>query len=289
MTVVTLEKDRAVLRLSEGKETTIPVAELVNRLAPEVIDTQGLMLPPGTRWARRTPGGFVLVHETPNVVMNLRWIARESEAPYGEEAIYRDVRLSLPYIVVFAHYGVRARQLVLSDRNECYFRTSPLKSEDDPLFFPALLNCSRFSTPEGHPLSWICTQNLDRGPLRGMNHPNRYLQASLGILLHHLFHAAFNRSSELSELTSWFTSTVDAGVDPRLASVEAWEEGTRENPLMALDVPWLPTGLSVKQVTERVASGMSVKPVTTAEDVARLILRGHRSLRRPGLFDGVVP
>ena len=53
-------------------------------------------------------------------------------------------------------------RLTLTLANEAFFRSGPIRSPDDELCFPALLNCSLFNPPADHPLAWICTQHLDR-------------------------------------------------------------------------------------------------------------------------------
>ena len=90
----------------------------------------------------------------------------------------------------------------------------------------------------------------------------------------------FNRSSEHHELSSWFTETVSAGVDPRLASVETWEAASAEEPLFVLQVPWLPTGKTLGQVIERIRDQRGSRRIETAQDVARVVLNSQSPDRR---------
>ena len=72
-----------------------------------------------------------------------------------------------------------------------------------------------------------------------------------------------------------------AGIDPRIASVEAWEEATKTDPLFVLEVPWLRTGKTLREVTDRIAkAGSGAKPVASAADVARLIVNSQPRKRR---------
>jgi hypothetical protein len=93
-------------------------------------------------------------------------------------------------------------------------------------------------------------------------------------LLRHLLEAGFNRSSEHHELNSWFAETVAAKVDPRIASVQAWQRATSEDPLFVLEVPWLRTGLSLREVADRIARvhGRAGPRITCADDIVRLVI-----------------
>ena len=101
-----------------------------------------------------------------------------------------------------------------------------------------------------------------------------FLNEPCEALLRHLLESGFNRSSEHHELNSWFSETVAAGVDPRIASVRDWERATAEDPLFVLEVPWLPTGLSLGKVADRIARvhGRPGRRITCADDVARLVI-----------------
>ena len=129
---------------------------------------------------------------------------------------------------------------LIAQENECFFRTEPLRSLNDPVFYPALLNCSKFDPPDGRPLSWICTQFMqDRANqiARKSTDPNVTMRKGMEALLHCLLETGFNYSSEHHELTSWFT--VSKEQDPRIATVERWEAETKKDPNFVLDVPWL--------------------------------------------------
>jgi hypothetical protein len=176
------------------------------------------------------------------------------------------VRIGLPYLVTLAVFD----GAVLTDANECFFRTAPIGSEDDALCYPALLNCSRFHVPDGHPLSWICTQKLDRATIAA-DDPNVQMRSGLKALMHCLLESGFNESSEHHEAASWFSES--RRVDPRIATVEAWQEATAADPLFVLEVPWLPTGLTIRQVVERSYRNLpgGGQTVESVGDLARII------------------
>jgi hypothetical protein len=256
----------------EGPEATLPLPDFLGRLSPPVPDTGDLVMPDGTALVRTRGACTVLVHQTPPAVCKLQWIADGSPAQFGAGTVYRDVTIALPYLLVLAVF----ENGELSGASECFFRNAPVTSPDDELHYPALLNCSKFTPREGRPLSWICTQKLDRSRIVGTGRNTR-IRSGLKALLHCLLETGFNYSSEHHEGSSWFTES--RGVDPRVASIEAWEQATSVSPLFVLDVPWLKTGYSVARLVERIFSqrppAVQPPPLSTAGDLARLVFNGR--------------
>jgi hypothetical protein len=274
--VVTLEGNQVRAVLPEGTQGTMKISDLLERLRPSVPDTCGVILPDGVKTIVPIAGGLVLVHQTPPKVYSFRWIADDSEAAYGPGTSYRTVRIALPYVIVLAVFGHTGRRgLVLGDRNECFFANEPLEVRGlkSPLAYPALLNCSLIGEAE-QSISWICTQHLSRSKRRPGESQDSVLRGGLSDLLQHLLESGFNRSSEEHEGASGFSASTDAGIDPRIASVEDWEKATLENPLFVLDVPWLPTGKSLGEIVGRIHSPSRRRPAQTFEtaaDIARVI------------------
>jgi hypothetical protein len=276
---VILQNDSALGLTPEGASHSLPLVEFIERLAPRVPTTLDQVLPDGIRAMVPGRGSCVVVHQSSPQPMSLRWVAADSDERVGPGTKYRTVRLALPYVWILALYRRRGDRMVLSGANECFFSNEPLRCLDQEPCFPALLNCSRFKDGMPKPLSWICTQHLDFNRLMTELPAERSISDGMAALREHLFAAAFNESSEQHELSSWFKETVEAKVDPRLASVEAWEQATAADPLFALEVPWLKTGQSLRAIAERglkLESG-AVRPLTTARDVLRLLLRRERS------------
>jgi hypothetical protein len=212
------------------------------------------------------------VYERSPQVYSFKWIARDSPVPFGSGTKYRTVRIALPYLVVLAVFELGKRNVIqLSGRNECFFRRHPLKSTGDELFYPALLNCSKFDPPEGRPLSWICTAKLDYKQLSKKPDNNTRMQTSLHALLHTLLETGYNRSSDYHEASSWFTEST--GVDPRISTIENWEKATAKDPLFVLDVPWLSTGLTLEQVIERIFKNSDARRpgISSAADIRRIL------------------
>lgn len=279
---VTLEGDEARALSPEGVEAGMRLATLLDLARPRRIDTGYLILPDGVKSVVPTSRGLVVTHQTPPRAWSFKWIAEGSPARWGPGTEYRTVRLALPYLIVIAVFeedpdGVPR----LSGRNECFFANEPLESAgvESKLCYPALLNCSRFPRDPRHSLAWVCTQHLGRAELQGEPDAAGSVRAGLAALLRHLFETGFNFSSEDHELSSWYSETVAAKVDPRIATVEAWEAASAEDPLFALEVPWLPTGLSLRQIVQRIVElHADLRPAATcARDLARIVFNGAES------------
>ncbi len=277
---ITIHGNTASASLPEGQSVSLPVGELVVRLGAGLGDA---VLPDGVKCLIPTPAGCIAIHQRPPSLHRFRWIAEESKAEFGPGVSYREVRLALPYTVVFGVFErTRNGVPVLGNRNECFFSNQPLDVDglDTELCYPALLNCSRFPEEGQHPLSWICTQYLEDTPRGSKQSFEQSLRIGMRALLHHLLETGFNRSSENHELNSWFSETISAGVDPRIESVESWEQASTVDPLFALEVPWLRTGKTVREVADRIiAFGGRAKAVTTARDIARVIVNAQPKKR----------
>ena len=271
---ITIEGSTVTTTSPEGLTASMRLETLLTHLGregPSNRDSRGLMLPDGVKWMMSRAGYTILVHQTPPAVHNLKWIAADSPAKHGPGTTYRQVRIALPYLIVFACFEPRRDGgLKLGDRNECFFRNEPLRCPDDRLYYPALLNCSKFGSPV-KPLSWICTQHLARTKLSASAGDNERVRQGLQDLMHCMLGAGFNYSSEVHEISSWFSEST--GVDPRVSTIEHWEEATREDPMFATEVPWLEVGHSVHEVAERnlrIQAGRGSRN-RTCRDVARLL------------------
>jgi hypothetical protein len=266
-------KDRQVLAVSpEGLKAQMTIEDLILKLAPRRMDTNGAVLPDGLK-AVFSRGPFTIwVHQTPPRIWHMKWIKADSPKEYGQGTTYRNVRIALPYIIVFAVFQGDGQ---LMHCNECFFRNEPLNDLSDMLLYPALLNCSEFHVKEGQALSWICTQHVQPAAVLKEPDLNKRMRQGLKTLLHCLCETGFNRSSEKHEKSSWFSNSV--GVDPRIATVEKWQDASAKDPLFVLDVPWLKTDLSVQQLGDRIFKNRNAPPlsVATAADVARVVFNSQ--------------
>ena len=269
---ITIANGVATATSPEGKQASMPLEALLAKVAARRMDTANVVLPDGVKTVLTEGGITIWIYESPPRVYRFLWIAPDSPSPFGNGTKYRTVRIALPYLIVFAVFAVQANgRMQLTGANECFFRVEPFKHLDDPLHYPALLNCSRFKPQDGRPLSWICTQHLKHTPAMRDPDSHKAMVASFDALRHCLLESGFNLSSEHHEFSSWFTSSRD--VDPRINTVEAWEEATAQDQLFVLDVPWLQTNHTVRQVAERIFTQQqaNARHVRTAGGLARII------------------
>jgi len=275
MTEITIRGNTARVKTREGSTHSLPLGELLDRVAKRRIDTCGMILPKECRLVYTRGAVTILVCEYPPGPRSLRWIAQDSRARFGPTATYRTVRLSLPYVIVFAVF----EDAILTMANECFFRTLPLDDLDrqNSLHFPALLNCSRFKPPDGKPLSWICTQNLDLTDIVCQETPVRRFRAGLKSLRSCLFETGFNYSSEEHEYSSWYTES--RNVDPRIATVDRWHDETEKEPYFALDVEWLEAEITVAELAERIFANQHVRDdqIRSGQQLARLIINHSKN------------
>lgn len=278
METLTIQGNTVCAITPEGQSANMTVDDLVAKLTPPRMDTCGVFLPEGVGCVLSQGPTTIWVHQTPPRVWNFKWIADDSPVRFGAGTRYRNVRIALPYLVTLAVFTpVENAKVQLSAVNECFFRTAPLSSLDDELLYPALLNCSKFTAPEGKPLAWICTQHLDRKVFINEPDLNRRMRLGFKALMHTLLETGFNYSSERHEGSSWFTES--AGVDPRIATVDKWQLATNKDPLFVLEVPWLKTGHTLAQVCERIFQNLKArKPrYSSAGDLARLVFNHKAS------------
>jgi len=268
-------KGEEVLAVSpEGQRASMTVEQLVrhiNRSDGLQMET-GCVLPDGVRLITTRGHVTIWAYERSPQVYNLKWITKDSKKRFGKDTKYRDVRIAMPYLIVLAVFLYdRSKGMRLSGKNECFFRNSPLKSLDDELYYPALLNCSKFSPPDHHPLSWICSTKLAFGKISSQTDDNARMRIGLRELLHCLLETGYNESSEHHEDSSWFTKSEK--IDPRISTIENWQKATAEDSLFVLDIPWLPTGKTLGQITERIFDNHQVsdRKVKSAGDIHRIL------------------
>jgi len=260
----------------EGIETAMDLgmfARVVSESSYKSNNTD-YVLPDGLKMVSSRGASTVWVVERPPAVYNFKWIANKSPEPFGRGAKYRSVRISLPYLIIIALFVPNENnKMCLSGSNECYFRTEPLKTDQDKLFFPSLLNCSKINSFDDQPISWICTSSLN--PERITNEAENPLRMHDGLktLTHCLLEQGFNLSSEYHEGQSWFQEYSDKKIDSRISSVEKWEKETAEDPLFVLNVPWIKTGFTLKEHINHVFDNVKAysNRITSAGDVQRII------------------
>jgi hypothetical protein len=259
----------------EGEKHTMALDKLLERITPSM-STGQVVLPTGIKAVLSRGNITIWVWEKAPAIQKFSWIRADSPRPYGPGTTYRPVRIGLPYLIIFAvfyrdPYTGLPR---VAKQDECFFRTTPLKSLGDELSYPGLLNCSKYPREDAHPLSWICTQHLK--PTKGMHskQPEEVLCACFEAVRYCLLETAFNLSSEHHEGNSWYGASKK--IDKRIATIEAWEEATKDDPLFVLEVPWIKTGYTVAQVAERIFKRLTAADtsVKSSNDLARIINNG---------------
>ena len=214
-------------------------------------------IPEGVRFVTHREDSTVLVMEEKPQVRTVRWLADDSPAPFGPKATYRTVRLAFPFIVIIAAFQRGA----LTGYQQCFYRTSPLQRVADPLFLPNLYNVA-----EGYGQKcWLCLVNLKKS-LAKLSWDEKVRE-----IRNQLWSAGFNQSSEVNEGMSYWQAMRRIDLDPRLRSLDEWEEESGRNPLFPLTVDWKPLGKTVGEVMEETLSAVApARSLTSAQELVHV-------------------
>lgn len=270
--IITIDGEMVRTKSAEGEIVTTNLRELLKRTGPGY-DTGSMIIPSGVKAVLSKGPVTILVWEKAPAVQKLSWIRSDSPRLYGPGTKYRNVAVSLPYIIVFAVFSRGPDGMPVNVRaDECFFRNEPLKSMKDELCFPALLNCSKYnSESESYPLSWICTQHLKVTPQMTSGEAGDRLCAGMEAVRYCLLETGFNLSSENHEGNSWYGETKKH--IPQIDTIEKWEKATADNPMFALEMPWIKTNRSVDAIAQRIFKrcGVGQASVKTSNDLARIM------------------
>jgi hypothetical protein len=192
-----------------------------------------------------------VVIEMPPGPREVRWIADDAPDDLGGK--YDRWRLSFPWVVLVVVFDGGE----LSNLAQAFYRTKPLATLDDALYYPNLLNVTSAYDQE----SWVCLVNLERS-LAELTWPRR-----VHIVTEHFWHAAFTRSAEAHEGSSHFRDLRLA--DPRLASPAAWAEATCAQPYFALEVKWRRARCTVREtLVAMLDAAAPARPIVSAAQLA---------------------
>ncbi len=196
----------------------------------------------------------------------MKWLAKDSPAPYGSKAKYIDVRVSLPWQYFFVTIDATG---CIGHLNSVYFRNQPLNSSSDRLFDCHFYNCS----VEAYGVRcWICVQgysNERSGEL--------CLLDLVAEFISWFWFSGFNASSEHYEGDSWWGRNCSKVKDPRVRSIEAWTRATEENPNFAMEVNWLDSGYTAADIFEEMSARIGWQPYPlTVQDYAALVRKCAR-------------
>jgi len=258
--------EEVAVRMRRKTLARATLADFVASVARAAADGPDLILPSGVRIYR--PRGEVVgvVVEVPPQARAVRWIADESKVPFGEGTLYRECFLSFPYVLLL----LVLRHGRPTGMQQLYYRRAPLESlEEQELLLPNMTNVALAYDQR----CWVCLQHLPRAR-------NTSVPSTIRNVVEHVFSAAFNRSAEVHEGNSYWGAMRD--LDPRVASLDAWEEATRANRWVALDVPWKPAGATASaeltSMLDRVERPLCEAP--TAEQLAGLVTRAGAQRRK---------
>ncbi len=219
-----------------------------------------LFLPAGTRYVAVRGASTGLVVELPPEVRRVTW----SPAKMEKGGAYTSHWLAFPYTIhICIFYTIEGDEAYAGGLEEMrvYFRNAPLQSPDDALYIPNLYNVQ---------VDPVLTSNC-RACLRG--HPEDLetlpLAEQVDTLLNFFWETGFNLDIE----SNGFERA--RNLDPRISSLEAWEEASKADPLFPLQIRWEPAGCTSRQVMDRLMDvrHASVKPLRGASDLADLMYR----------------
>jgi hypothetical protein len=249
--------DRVICRQDSAIAFSASLKDFLHALAEQAdAPTLSEAIPEGVCFIRQRRDAVVLVLEEKPQVRTVQWLKEEGTPPFGYNATYRTVRLAFPFVVlviVFRGGGLTGYQ-------QCFYRTAPLTSRSDSLLLPNLYNVAPNAYGQ---MCWLCLANLqtDLRPLT-LLHKVREIRK-------HLWGAGFNRSSEIHEGRSYWTSM--KGIDDRVERLDRWEKATREDPFFPLRISWKPAGTTVGQVVDDMLSSVCPPVPQTVAQLAQLI------------------
>jgi hypothetical protein len=258
--------DEVVCRQNGNRAFAAPMKDFVSALTEraDVWPFPG-MIPDGVRFLRRRGNTMVLVLEERPQLRTVRWLADDSSAPFGRNAVYRRVRLAFPFLVMVLAF----RDGGLTGFQQCFYRTAPLSQLSDSLLLPNMFNVAN-----GHGQQcWLCLANL-KVDLRPLSWNDKLKE-----IRQHLWYAGFNKSSEVHEGNSYWGTM--RKVDRRYETVETWEQASLENRYFPLDVKWKPAGQTVGGVIDQMIAGVCAPPLTSVSHLAQLVsVLAHQATSR---------
>jgi hypothetical protein len=211
-----------------------------------------LFLPLGTRLARVRGASTVLVIEQPPQVRQIRW----SNARMGAGGSYASYRLAFPYLIyIFTFYRGEFEDLRL------YHRTAPLRAANDPVFLSNLMNV------QADPGLLSCARACLRGRPLGL--AEMPLADQVEGLLTYFWTSGFNMDIE----GNCFERA--RLLDPRICSMEAWQQASEAEPLFPLEIPWELGAPDLQAEVDRQCALRQnyLNPIESASGVADLLYR----------------
>jgi hypothetical protein len=253
---IVIAGDRVVYRQDGANAVTTPLTDFVAGLS-ERADASALpdAIPEGVRFIRRRGDVVVLVLEEKPQVRTVRWLVDGSSVPFGAGAVYRQARLAFPFVVAVIAF----RRGALTGYQQCFYRTAALGQASDELLCPNLLNVAEAYGQK----CWLCLAQLQTD-LMSLSWSEKVRE-----IRRHLWGAGFNRSAEMHEGMSYWTSTRVS--DPRVVTIDAWERASLDDPFFPLTVGWKTSGKTVGETMEMMIRALAGPPLTTVPQLAQLM------------------
>ena len=250
-------------RGARRRDRAVALRDLMGSIASSMDSSQRdttIFLPAGTRYVTVRAASTGLVVELPPEVRRVTWSPEKMER--GGE--YTSHWLAFPYTIhICIFYTIEGDEAYAGGLEEMrvYYRNAPLRSPDDALYIPNLFNVQ---------VDPLLTSNC-RACLRG--HPedlqNLPLAEQVETLLDFFWETGFNLDIE----SNGFERA--RNLDPRISSLEAWEEASKVDPLFPLRIRWETAGCTPRQVVDRLIDvrHTDFKPLRSASDLADLVYR----------------
>lgn len=277
-TTMQVEGERILLTTPEGQRYALDLEKLFEEVGAQRRERPDVVWPRGTRAVRGGSGGFVIAHETPPAVHRLRWAAPGSGRDRGRDTRYREVQLALPYLVLVTTFRLDAPgALHWRGWVEAYFSNEPLRSMAAPLHYAPLLNVCRWPESNG---SAVCMQGFTHAPAPDERDPSARLHRGLAAIVGYFLQSGFNEDFERVGRGSSFNDPLAKPDDPRLATVEAWEEASARDPGFVLSIPWIPVGRTLDQVMESVGGELGTRRAPARNGALQRVILKHGSRER---------
>lgn len=237
----------------------VPLADFIEGLSreqPRSVLSDGSPIPDQVRYIHTRGDATLAVIELSPQVRRVRWISADSKMPFDEGTQYESVNLAFPFIVLLILF----RKGNLCNYQQLFYRTRPLRSEKEKLYFPNLLNVA----PAYGYISCFCVRKI--GNISAL--PMGY---QIQKLIQHFWEAGFNES--MNTHGSYWDRMRRANLDPRISSLDNWRKATEEDPLFMLTVPWRSAGVTVHEVIHwmLLKSGASDGAKTVSDLITRIL------------------
>lgn len=198
-------------------------------------------VPRGVKFFQWVGDAGMLVVELEPALHTFRWIkdlerSSRKRANTGPDVQYETKTFALPYLVLVLPFYKGALQ---TGACQVFYRKEPLASWDDSLLMTNFLNVAR-----GYGFtSWACMVQYQQQ--QGLSWEGAVEEA-----IRYFLWSAFNRSSEVHEGNSHYSSIRGRKLDRRISSASHWERASQEDPLFMLNIPWPDTGLTVRSAVD---------------------------------------